>query len=97
VANLVERSARPRRRRRRITIAAALVLLQTSGANAVAEMPGTELEIAATGDITLGRTGFHQAGGPRQLLGRVARDLRAPVSLGNLVLDANGLIAEQKR
>jgi poly-gamma-glutamate capsule biosynthesis protein CapA/YwtB (metallophosphatase superfamily) len=36
------------------------------------------------GDITLGRAGQYPPGGSKQLLGRVARDLRAPVSLGNL-------------
>ena len=36
------------------------------------------------GDITLGRAGQYPPGGSKQLLGRIARDLRAPVSLGNL-------------
>jgi poly-gamma-glutamate capsule biosynthesis protein CapA/YwtB (metallophosphatase superfamily) len=57
--------------------------LEPRGARVVVRAP-TELEIAATGDVTLGRAGLHPAGGPEELLGQVAGDLRAQVSLGNL-------------
>lgn len=55
--------------------------LQPTGRSAPAP---AELEIAATGDVTLGRVGSYPSGGPKQLLGRVSRELRAPLSLGNL-------------
>ena len=56
---------------------------ESAGSRAAVGAP-IELEIAATGDVTLGRAGLHPAGGPQQLLAHVARDLRAAVSLGNL-------------
>ncbi len=90
---------RNRRRRRWITITATLALLSALAAttqispdagNGALQPRGrsapaaAELEIAATGDVTLGRVGSYPAGGPKQLLGRVSRELRAPLSLGNL-------------
>ena len=68
-----------------LTIGAlAFALLPASAPGAVGAIPASELEIAAVGDITLGRAGQYPPGGSKQLLGRIARDLRAPVSLGNL-------------
>ena len=65
-------------------------------AAAAAAISKLAVEIAATGDVTLGRAGEYPPGGPGELLGGMKRMLRAPITLGNLettLVDADGRTA----
>ena len=68
-----------------ISLAAALIAVVAAAQNENASARAVVgLEIAATGDVSLGRAGSYPAGGAEALFAGVRAQLRAPVSVANL-------------
>jgi poly-gamma-glutamate capsule biosynthesis protein CapA/YwtB (metallophosphatase superfamily) len=67
-----------------VTMFAIVVVVAIAATSVAAAKPEPGVEIAAAGDVTLGRAGRYPPGGPEQLFAGVRALVRAPISLGNL-------------